>query len=122
MEKNASIIGIKSINWSEVRNHASGHEKVKGDARREVLAKSPAYAEARVRYAIFYLTCRMGIDPSKLRITEAWSASNVESKIMWIKADRETITLMKHVKAMPRRKNSLSTLNSWSSLQETIKK
>ena len=41
----------------------------------------------------------MAITPDKLRITEAWSASNVASKIMWIKADRETITLLKNVKA-----------------------
>ena len=42
MEKIASVIGIKNITWSETRTHASGHERVKGDARREVLAKSPA--------------------------------------------------------------------------------
>ena len=74
-------------------------KKVKGDARREVLAKSPAYADARIRYAIFYLHCRMGIHPQKLnKIPEVWSASNVDSKIMWVKADRETIALIKKVK------------------------
>ena len=79
MEKIASVIGIKNITWSETRYHANGHEKVKGDARREVVAKSPAYAGARIRYAIFYLTCRMGIHPSKLmKINKVWSASNVE--------------------------------------------
>ena len=57
IEKIASVIGIKNISWSETRTHATGHEKVKGEARREVLAKSPAYAKARVRYTIFYLTC-----------------------------------------------------------------
>ena len=96
MEKIASVIGIKNITWSETRTHASGHEKIKGDARREVLAKSPVYAEAQVRYAIYHLTCRMGIFPDKLRITE--------SKIMWIKADRETIALLKHVKAEAHKK------------------
>ena len=45
------------------------------------------------------MNCRMGIPTNKLRITEAWSASNVESRIMWVKAERETISLMKHVKA-----------------------
>ena len=44
MEKISSIIGNKNINWSEARTHSSGHKKIKGDARREVLAKSPAYA------------------------------------------------------------------------------
>ena len=76
-----------------------GHEKNKGDARREVLAKGPTYAEARVRYGILHINSRMGIPINKLPITEAWSASNVESKIMWIKADRETISLIKNVKA-----------------------
>ena len=104
MEKIASVIGIKNITWSETRTHASGHKRVKGNARREVLDKSPAFAEARVRYAIYHLTCRMGISPDKLRITEAWSASNVDSKIMWIEADRETITLLKNVKAEAHRK------------------
>ena len=42
-----------------------------------------------------------------MKITEAWSASNVESKIMWIKADRETIALMKHVKAEAQKKKQL---------------
>ena len=41
----------------------------------------------------------MGIPFNKLPITEAWSASIVESKIMWVKADRETISLIKNVKA-----------------------
>ena len=86
MEKKASVIGIKNITWNETRTHASGHEKIKGKARREVLAKFPTYADARVRYAIFYLTCRMGIHPTKLKITKAWSASNVDSKTMWVKA------------------------------------
>ena len=99
MEKIANVIGIKNINWSETRTHAVGHEKNKGDARREVLAKGPTYAEARVRYAILHINSRMGIPINKLPITEAWSASNVESKIMWIKADRETISLIKNVKA-----------------------
>ena len=76
-----------------------GHEKNKGDARREVLAKGPSYAEACVRYAIYHINCRMGIPSQKLKITEAWSASNVESKIMWVKADRETINLIKNGKA-----------------------
>ena len=44
MEKVASVISIKNITWSETRKHANGHEKVKSDTRREVLAKSPAYA------------------------------------------------------------------------------
>ena len=104
MEKIASVIGTKNITWSETRTHASGHQKVKSDARREVLAKSPAFAEARVRCSIYHLTCRMGISPEKLRITEAWSASNVVSKIMWIKADRQKITLLKNVKAEAHRK------------------
>ena len=88
----------------ETRTHSTGHEKNKGDARREVLAKGPSYAEARVRYAIYHLNCRMGIPSNKLRITEAWSASNVDSKIMWIKANRETINLIKQVKAEAHRK------------------
>ena len=46
----------------------------------------------------------MGIPSQKLNITEAWSASNVESKIMWVKADRETINLIKNVKAEAHRK------------------
>ena len=46
----------------------------------------------------------MGINPTRLKITEAWSASNVDSKIMWIKADRETISLLKSVKAEAHRK------------------
>ena len=104
MEKIASVIGIKNINWSETRTHAMGHEKNKGDAGREVLAKVPTYAEARVRYAIYHLNSRMGIATHKLKITEAWSASNIESKIMWVKADRETISLIKHVKAETHRK------------------
>ena len=94
MEKIASVIGIKNINWSETRTHAVGHEKNKGDATREVLAKSQTYAEARVRQAILYLNSRMGIPINKLPVTEAWSASNVDSKIMWVKADRETIALL----------------------------
>ena len=106
MEKISSVIGIKNINWSETRTHATGHEKNKGDARREVLAKGPAFAEARVKYAIYHLNRRMGINPSRLKITEAWSASNTESKIKWIKADRETIALMKQVKADAQRKKT----------------
>ena len=78
--------------------------KIKGDARRETLAKSTAYAEARVRYAIYHLNYKMGINPTRLKITEAWSASNIDSKIMWIKADRETISLLKSVKAEAHRK------------------
>ena len=85
MEKIASVIGIKNINWSETRTHAVGHEKNKGEATREILAKSSTYAEARVRYAILYINSRMGIPINKLPITEAWSASNVESKIMWVR-------------------------------------
>ena len=48
MEKITSTIGIKHVNWSEVRNHASGHEKNKGDARRETLAKANAFGYANV--------------------------------------------------------------------------
>ena len=32
------------------------------------------------------------------KITEAWSATNVESKILWIKADRETIEMLRSAK------------------------
>ena len=99
MENIASVIYIKNITRSETRNHASGHEKIKSDARKEILTKSPAYANARNRYAIFYLHCRMNIHPSKLyKITEAWLAMNVDSKIMWIKADRETVQMLREVK------------------------
>ena len=99
MEKIASVIGIKNINWSETRTHAVGHEKNKGDANREILAKSRTFAEARVRYAILHLNAKMGIPFNQLPITEAWSASNVDSRIMWVKADRKTIAHIKHVKA-----------------------
>ena len=39
MEKIASTIGIKNVNWNEVRNNQVGHVK-KSDARRETLAKA----------------------------------------------------------------------------------
>ena len=54
----------KNVNWSEVRSHQNGHEKNKGDARRETVAKANAFGDARMRYAIFYIDCRMGIHPS----------------------------------------------------------
>ena len=41
----------------------------------------------------------MGIPFNQLPITEAWSASNVDSRIMWVKADRKTIAHIRHVKA-----------------------
>ena len=73
--------------------------KNKGDARRETLAKANAFGDARIRYAIYYIHCRMGIPPSKLRaITKAWWATNVDSKILWTKADRETIDMLRTVK------------------------
>ena len=53
----------------------------------------------------------MGIPTSKLRITEAWSASNVYSKIMWIKADRETINIIIPVKAEAHRKKQPIDIN-----------
>ena len=58
MEKIASVIGIKNIIWSETRNHVSGHDKIKGDVRREILAKSPAYANAELYMQSF--TCSAG--------------------------------------------------------------
>ena len=64
----------------------------------------------------------MGIHSSKLNITEAWSASNAESKIMWIKADRETIALMKHVKAEAQKKKQPLDIEFIELPQETTKR
>ena len=98
-EKIARTIHIKNINWNEARNHQVGHMKNKADARRETLAKANAYEDTRIRYAIYLLHCKLGIAPSKQRtITEAWSATQVESKIMWIRCDRGTVDMIRQVK------------------------
>ena len=47
MEKITSIIGIKNINWNEVRNHQIGHMKNKAEAWRDTLAKDKVFEEAR---------------------------------------------------------------------------
>ena len=60
MEKIASTIGIKNVNWNKVRNHQIGHMKNKSDARRETLAKTNAYKDARISYAIYLLHCKLG--------------------------------------------------------------
>ena len=95
MEKMASIIGIKNINWSEVRQHHNNNFAMKSNDGHEALAKSGVYAEARIRHAAILITATLKIDEERLStICEAWSAKNTKSNILWIKADRVTIELI----------------------------
>ena len=87
IEKIASTIAIKNINWNEVRNHKVGHLKNNNEARKEILAKGNACTDARILHTIYYT------------ITEVWSATKVVSKLMWVKCDRETVNLLMQIKA-----------------------
>ena len=51
MEKMASIIGIKNINWCDVRQHHNNNFAMKANDGYEASAKSSVYAEARIRHA-----------------------------------------------------------------------
>ena len=73
IKKIVSVVGMIRVNWNEVKNHQVDHAKNKYDARKELLAKGNSFADARIRYAIFHIQCKLGILISKLgSITETW--------------------------------------------------
>ena len=75
----ASGIGIANINWNNVCNDQAGHAKNTNEAEKEVRAKSNAFAEARIKFAVVKIHCNPCVPIVKLRtITHAWSASKVE--------------------------------------------
>ena len=65
MEKMASIIGIKNINWSEVRQHHSNNFAMKSNDGHEALAKSGVNAEARIRHAAILIIVTLKIEEEK---------------------------------------------------------
>ena len=66
MEKIASTICINDVNWNEVRNHQVCHAKNKYEAKKEVLAKSNAFADATIQYALYFIHWKIAITVQKL--------------------------------------------------------
>ena len=95
----ASVIGIKNIRWCDIRNHHDNHIAIKVNNRSDAIAKSGVYTEARIRHAAVLIHATLKIGLERLSpIVEAWSAKNTKSNILWIKADRATIELIRNTR------------------------
>ena len=117
MDQMASIIGIKNVKWCDVKTHHDNNAARSQADGFEAVAKHSTYAAARVRYAALLIHATLHIDASKLdKISEAWSAKNFKSNILWIKADRETIDLIRDTR------NSYTEENPGISLKEFTSK
>ena len=96
MEKMASIIGIKNIRWCDIKAHHDNDVTMSINDDYKAVAKNRVYPAARIRHTPLLLHATLKINAEKLNtISEAWSAKNFKSNILWIKADRETIELIR---------------------------
>ena len=75
MDQMASIIGIRNVQWCDVKTHHDNNAARSTTDGYEAVAKHSTYAAARVRYAALLIHATLHIDTNKLdKITEASSA------------------------------------------------
>ena len=93
MDKIGETIGILNVNWEDVRAWQDGNRSIIVNDSPEFIAKDNSYAQSRIDFAAAFIASKLeGCDDAAASIVEAWSSQNHTSRILWVRATRESVT------------------------------